>query len=155
MMWRNSPGSELALSLSGVTRFTRRPQDRQRLRLVNGLRRVSRRASTNALARRYEVLLCERAASVRSDLLAVAATLERVADPEPDTLRTLRWLLTDGCTSPLYNADVPAAGLNAVLCRLQAELDSHDRSALSAPAVLPLQARHVRGTRKGVPTETG
>jgi hypothetical protein len=117
-MWRAAPEMNVTLPPGGGARLlAARPHNRQRLRLVRGLRSTARRANTRARARRYEVLLCERATSVRSQLLEVAATLERVPDPEPDTLETLRWLLTDGCTSPVYNADVPIAELSAALDR--------------------------------------
>ena len=104
----------------------RPPALREKRRLVKGLRSVSRRGATAGRARRYEVLLCNRAAAVRSDLLEVAATLERVPNPDPSTLKTLRWLLTDGCTSPLYHPDVPMADLVAALELVQAELDGLD-----------------------------
>jgi hypothetical protein len=119
----SGPGSG---ARSGI-RF-RRTRDRERLRLVKGLRSVSRRAGTSGRARRFEVLLCERAAAVRSDLLEVAAALERVVDPDPSTLSTLRWLLTDGCTSPLYNPAVPGGDLAAILDLVRSELDGLDPS---------------------------
>ena len=124
-MWRHLP----ALRETHSRSETREPPARrERLRLVKGLRSVSRRGATVGRARRYEVLLCARAAEVRSDLLKVAATLERVPNPDPSTLRTLRWLLTDGCTSPLFHHDVPMADLVAVLEMVQAELDGLDPS---------------------------
>jgi hypothetical protein len=104
----------------------RQSRDAERLRLVKGLRSVSRRGATTGRARRYEVLLCGRADAVRSDLLEVAATLERVPNPDPSTLTTLRWRLTDGCTSPLFHPDVPMDNLVAVLEMVQAELDGLD-----------------------------
>lgn len=103
-----------------------RAGDRRRLRLVGGLRSVARRANVRGVARRYELLLCERAASVRPQLLELAAALERTPDPGPDTLDAVHSLLTDGCTSPLYNGDVPAADLSAALDRIQAGLDARD-----------------------------
>lgn len=145
-MWRTPPEPGLALTLcpgAGARRLAARSRDRQRIRLVAGLRSVARRANTGARARRYEVLLCERVASVRSQLLAMAATLERVSNPEPETLERLRWLLTDGCTSPLYNPDVPETHLLAALDRIEAELDTRelgarDRSWLVWPGVAPM-----------------
>ena len=147
-MWRTPPEPGLALTLrpgagAGARRLAARSRDRQRIRLVAGLRSVARRANTGGRARRYEVLLCERAASVRSQLLAMAATLERVSNPEPETLDRLRWLLTDGCTSPLYNPDVPETHLLAALDRIEAELDTRelgarDRSWLVWRGVAPM-----------------
>jgi len=136
MMWRTAPEPSAAMILRPDTvahRLAARSRDRERLRLVGGLRSVARRSHTAARVRRYDVLLYERAAAARAHLLELAATLERVAHPQPETLQALRWLLTDGCTSPLYNPDVPAAQLPAALDRIQAELDPLDPSALPSP----------------------
>jgi hypothetical protein len=143
MMWRTPPEPNLAPTVRpGARRLAERSRDRQRIRLVGGLRSVARRANTRPRASRYEVLLCERASTVRPQLLEVAASLERAADPEPDTLEALRSLLTDGCTSPLYNPEVPAAHLLTILDRVQAELDARepgtrDLSAVALPGVAP------------------
>lgn len=127
MMWRAVPEPSLALTPRANRRhLSVRSRDRHRTRLAAGLRSVARRANTHERGRRYEILLRERAIAVRPQLLEVAAALGRVAHPEPDTLQTLRWLLTDGCTSPLYNPDVPAAQLPAILDRVQAELDARE-----------------------------
>lgn len=124
---REPPARSAPASRTGRRRVPfRRSRDAQRLQLVKGLRGASRRGATAGRARRYEVLLCARAAAVRSDLLEVAATLERVTNPDPSTLTTLRWLLTDGCTSPLFHPDVPMADLVATLEMVQAELDGLD-----------------------------
>jgi hypothetical protein len=128
-MWRTPPESNVALAprpRRGARRLAGRSRDRQRTRLVAGLRSVARRANAGARTRRYEVLLCERAAPVRRQLLAIAATLERVASPEPETLQRLRWLLTDGCTSPLYNPDVPERQLLRALDGIEAELHARE-----------------------------
>ena len=133
MMWRTAPEPSVTMILRPDTvahRLTARSRDRERLRLVGGLRSVARRSHTAARARRYDVLLYERAAAARAQLLELAATLERVTHPQPETLQTLRGLLTDGCASPLYNRDVPAAELPSTLDRIQAELDPLDPSAL-------------------------
>ena len=128
-----------------------RAEDRQRLRLVGMLRSVARRGNLRGRPRRYEVLLCERAASVRPQLLEVAATLERLPDPEPDTLEAVRSLLTDGCTSPLCNPDVPAQQLHEALGRIGAALSAReprtrDRSPVPLRRRLTLAARHARST---------
>jgi hypothetical protein len=129
MMWCTPPEPNVALTLrprAGARRLAGRSRDRQRTRLVAGLRSVARRANAGARTRRYEILLCERATPVRAQLLAIAAALERAANPEPDTLERLRWLLTDGCTSQLYNPDVPERQLLDVLERIEAELDARE-----------------------------
>jgi hypothetical protein len=88
---------------------------RAQRRVVQGLRSVARRAGASARQRRFEVLLCERAALVRSELLEVAALLETAADPDPGLVAELHHLLTDGCGSPLYNRDVHVSELQATL----------------------------------------
>jgi hypothetical protein len=154
MMWRTPPEPSLALTpRPNGRRLAERSRDRQRIRLVGGLRSISRHANTRPRARRHEVLLCERVTSARPQLLAVAAALERVPDPQPETLKTVRWLLTDGCTSPLYNPDVPATQLLAALDRVRAELDrrelgARDLSAHRAPDAPPPARHRVRGTGK-------
>jgi hypothetical protein len=144
-MWRTPPESSLTPQRrGGAGRLSRRSRDRQRLKLVEGLRRAARRAGTAAKPRRYEVLLRNRAALVRPQLLEVAAALERVAEPDPDTLGTLRWLLTDGCASPLFNSDVPTAELIATLDRVWVQLEAED-STLRAPIGVWVAPARVRG----------
>jgi hypothetical protein len=145
-MWRTPPESSLTPQRrSSAGRLGRRSRDRQRLKLVAGLRTVARRAGTAAKPRRYEVLLRNRAALVRPQLLEVAAALERVAEPDPDTLRTLRWLLTDGCASPLFNSDVPTAELTAALDRAWVQLEAED-STVRAPIGVWVAPARVRGS---------
>ena len=110
---------------------TARRRNRQRRKLIVGLRSIARRANTEGRARRYEVLLCDRARAVRPQLLEVAAALERASHPGSDTVTILRRLLTDGCTSPLFNPDIPAAQLPIALDRVQAQLDARELSDLS------------------------
>jgi hypothetical protein len=147
-MWRTP--SELSLTLprrGGAERRRRRSRDRQRMRLVACLRSVARRAGTSARPRHFEVLLRNRAALVRPQLLEVAAALERVADPEPGTLQTLRSLLTDGCASPLLNAAVPSAELISALDRVSVQLEAREAVALGAPIAVWLAPGQVRGRR--------
>ena len=61
------------------------------------------------------MLLCDRACAVRGDLLRVAALVDIAAEPDPATVLTMRWLLTDGCTSPLYNPAIPVELLHQIL----------------------------------------
>jgi hypothetical protein len=83
--------------------------------VIQGLRSVARHCTVSARAQRFEVLLCDRASAVRGELLRVAALADIAAEPDPDTVLTIRWLLTDGCTSPLYNPAIPAERLHQVL----------------------------------------
>ena len=88
------------------------------------LRSVSRRAATPPRARRFDVLLCDRALAVRAELLEVAAALERTPQPSGRTLEALRQLLRDGCASPLYNPTVPEERLKTALDHIRIELQA-------------------------------
>jgi hypothetical protein len=92
--------------------------------LAAELRSVSRRAATPPRARRFDVLLCDRALAVRAELLEIAAALERISQPSGRTLEALRQLLRDGCASPLYNPAVPEERLRMALDRIRIELQS-------------------------------
>jgi hypothetical protein len=96
-------------------------------RAIQGLRSVARHCTVAPRAQRFEVLLCDRACAVRTDLLRVAALVEFAVEPDAATIRTLRWLLTDGCASPLYNRAVPADRLHQVLEDAASALDAGDR----------------------------
>lgn len=93
---------------------TRRVSRRTQRRLVASLRRLANRESSRgATRRRFEVLLHDRVALVRADLLEIAELLERTADPDPRGVAELHRLLTDGCESPLFNRDVHPSELLA------------------------------------------
>jgi hypothetical protein len=44
--------------------------------------------------------------------------LDCVVDPGEDAMALVHWLLSNGCESPLYNPDIPAAALDAALERV-------------------------------------
>lgn len=89
---------------------------RERRILVRWLRRTANRApDRDPLRRRHEVLLCDRVAVARTDLLQIAVMLEHAHDPDPARIAALRDLLSDGCGSPLYNTDVHISELWATL----------------------------------------
>jgi hypothetical protein len=70
--------------------------------------------------------LGDRVSEHRRDLLAVAADLRSPAlEAHPSTLATCLALLTRGVQSPLYNQQIPADALRAVLLRIR--LDFHER----------------------------
>jgi len=151
MMWRTPPEPETTSARAGAqARRSARIRDRRRQRLVAALRSVARQAGTHATPRRGDLLLRDRAAGVRPQLLELAAALERVAEPPSETLRTVRWLLTDGCTSPLWNPDVPAAVLGPALDQLCAELSWAEAEGDVAPVIaLPTAPRPGRGRGAG------
>jgi hypothetical protein len=89
---------------------------RERRRLVSWLRlTASRTQPSHPVCRRRELLLYDRVAGVRGDLLELAALLEQADDPDPACVSELRRLLRDGCQSPLYNRDVHTSELRATL----------------------------------------
>lgn len=90
---------------------------RTRRALASRLRRTATLAvDRDPIRRRRDVLLHYRAAAVRTDLLEIAALLERAHDPDPACIEALRALLanTDG-DSPLYHTNTPFPELQATL----------------------------------------
>jgi hypothetical protein len=91
--------------------------------LLKSLRKLAdRRPPRDAVRRRFEVLLLDRVAPVRSDLLEIAALLENVPEPDAECVAALHRLLTDGCESPLYNPDVHPSELRATLFYVRSRL---------------------------------
>jgi hypothetical protein len=80
------------------------------------------RPGHDAARRRFEVLLHDRVAAVRTDLLEIAALLEHAVLPDPACVADLRRLVSDGCGSPLYNRDVHPSELRATLYYVRARL---------------------------------
>ena len=98
---------------------------RYRRSLVRMLRLVARDAvDPNPLRRRHDVLLRYRAAAVRTELLEIAAMLDRAHDPDPSCIAALSDLLRDG-SSPLYHPGVSATELRATLEYARAGLTTH------------------------------
>src|ERR1700677_2796313 len=93
---------------------------RNRRRLAEGLRRT---AAAEQPPRRFDCcpVLTDRVAGVRYELLLLADTLEHCTDPDPASVALISELLTSGC-SPLYNANVPVAELDATLARARAQI---------------------------------
>lgn len=97
--------------------------DRTRRRLVRSLRRLAdRRSRRDAGRHRFDMVVHERVALVRDDLLEIALLLERERRPDPGCVVALDRLLTDGCTSPLYNRDVHFSELRATLYYIRSRL---------------------------------
>jgi hypothetical protein len=104
----------------------RRAEHRRRV-IVQWLRRTANQAGQrDPIARRRQPLLHYRAAAVRSDLLEIAAALERAPNPAPASVATLGELLANGCDSPLYNPDIHVSELRATLDRVRAGLWGQD-----------------------------
>lgn len=106
---------------------------RRQRQVVTGLRAVARRSAPSAAPARFGVLLIDRAAAVRPQLLEVAALVAGTAQPAPHCIDRLHALLTDGCASPLFNPRVPAAALSAELDEARAALrPAAERAAVAA-----------------------
>jgi hypothetical protein len=119
------PGSPTAAHRHQPTRV----KDRIRQKVVASLRRAASRAAAPPPPGRFRVvLLNDRVAGVREELLDLAARLERAADPNPEAVSTLWRLLTDGCGSPLYNRSIHPSELAATLYYAKQRL-SDDSSA--------------------------
>ena len=89
--------------------------ERRRRAVANGLVAVARRSGPRANVRQRGVLLLHRAVAVRPQLLELSALLRATPEPDRETMAMLQALLTNGCTSPLYNPDVPAKRLSALI----------------------------------------
>jgi hypothetical protein len=84
--------------------------------LARWLRRTaSRSLDSDPLRRLNDPLLHYRAAAVRTELLEIAAMVERAQNPDPACLVALHGLLANGCDSPLYNSRVPHSTLLEIL----------------------------------------
>jgi hypothetical protein len=108
---------------------------RNRLTIARWLRRTANRAADGDPRRRFEVLLRDRVALVRTDLLALADLLERTEDPDPACVKALRELLRNGCDSPLYNAELHMSELQAALYYLRVGLGDATLTTTVSPHV--------------------
>jgi hypothetical protein len=117
-----------------LERWRERSAQRKRRRLVSArsrrvhaqwLRSTANRADDpDPFRRRREALLHYRAAAVRTDLLELAAELERTHEPDPACMAELHDLLANGCDSPLFNAKIAVEELHATIRRVRAGLVS-------------------------------
>jgi hypothetical protein len=76
---------------------------------------VARATVSGRLVRRSGLLLCDRVAAVRPELLEIAELLERAERPDAEAVTAVRRLLVDGLQSPLFNRDVHPSELLATL----------------------------------------
>ena len=107
--------AEIDGQMAGGRAARRRVTGRQRRRLVSWLRLTARRPRRDAGRYRCAVLLDDRVAGVRGDLLEIAAMLEWATDPDPECVAGLYRLLRDGCDSPLYNRDIHPSEMQTTL----------------------------------------
>ena len=85
---------------------------RARQRLAANVRRA---ANCGPIQSRHAVLLRDRVAVVRDQLLELANMLEQGGDVDGSWMADVHRLVTDGCGSPLYNRDVHVSELQATL----------------------------------------
>ena len=103
--------------------------------LVRWVRRTANRApQPDPIARRRQPLLCDRAAAVRSELLEIAAVLERAQCPDPASIAVLHELLANGCDSPLYNPEIHVSELRATLYDVRTWDSSPTPDTAAAPS---------------------
>jgi hypothetical protein len=145
-MWRDLPDvSSLLLTadrpeslMDARRRQSPRVKARTRHKVIASLRRAAARAATPPPPGRFRVvLLYDRVAAAREELLDVAARLERAADPDPEAVNTLWRLLTDGCGSPLYNRSIHPSELAATLYYAKQSLSVDSSACDDGPPPLP------------------
>jgi hypothetical protein len=123
--------SALERGLGIVDRWQDRRAERKKAQLISERNRrvlakwlrgiANHRLDPDPIRRRHEVLLHYRAASVRTDLLEIAALIEHVDTPDPDCVAALRNLLTNGA-GPLYHPGVHVSELYATLDYVRSRL---------------------------------
>ncbi len=100
--------------------------EHERRVIVQWLRRTASRAhDPDPIRRHREMLLRYRAAAVRTELLEIAAALERTHHPDASIIATLHELLANGCDSPLYNPAIHISELHATLYGVRSRLVTH------------------------------
>jgi hypothetical protein len=128
-------------------KHTRLMSARHRRELVRWLRLTARHATDrDPIRRRHDVLLHYRAAAVRTDLLEIAALLERAHDPDPCCIEALQELLASG-DSPLYHRGVHVSELYAALHDIRAGLVGHHTGHQSTERARPGVVRDERTNR--------
>lgn len=99
--------------------------------VVEGLRRAASDANDRERKRaRPDVLLRDRAAAARTELLEIAGLLEQATDPDPACVNEIHRLLTNG-DSPLYHPGVHVSELYATLYYVRAGLVRDDALRLA------------------------
>jgi hypothetical protein len=103
---------------------------RTRRRLAASARRA---ATCGPRPSRYTVLLHDRAAAAKEELLEIALALEYAGDLDASWISETRKLLTDGCGSPLYNPDIHVSELWATLYHLRVGHELAGKFPVQAP----------------------
>ena len=124
--------------IATFVRERRANDERRRKAVAEGLLAVARRCGPRANPRQRGVLLIHRAAAVRPRLLELSAVLRAAPEPDRDVIAALQALLKDGCSSPLYNPDVPAEQLSAVLMRARVALAATRHNAHATASSIPV-----------------
>jgi hypothetical protein len=104
---------------------------RHRRALAQGMRAVARAAADQSPPSTWGVLLRSRAVPLRSELLEVAAMVERAQEPDVACMAALRSVLRDGGTSPLYNPAIDPRELAETLDYVRRELEPDASSRVS------------------------
>ena len=108
-------------SLGSLARWRARASERKRQRLLSMRTRhrlaasVRRAANCGPIQSRHAVLLHDRVAVVKDQLLELAYMLEQCGDVDCSWMLDVHRLVADGCGSPLYNRDVHVSELRATL----------------------------------------
>jgi hypothetical protein len=104
-----------------LARWRRRVSENKRRRLLRMSNRqrlaasLRQAATCRPIRSRHTVLLHDRVALVRDQLLELALMLEHGGNLDGSWVLAVHRLLTDGCESPLYNPDVHISELRATL----------------------------------------
>ena len=124
-------------------------------RYATSLRRAVRRSRLPATHPHCQgIMLCDRVAAARDELLELADLLERAHGPDAGAVEMVRQLLTDGCESPLYNRAVHPSELKATLFYAKKRLaDCTDhRQADASGAAHPCSPSRPPGPRAQIAT---
>jgi len=105
---------------------------RHRRALAQGIRAVAKAAADQSPPSRWGVLLRSRAVPLRTELLEIAAMVERAQQPDVACIAALSSLLRDGGTSPLYNPAIDPRELGATLDYVRRGLEPDAPSRVGA-----------------------
>jgi hypothetical protein len=103
---------------------------RTRRRLAASARRA---ATCGPRQSRHTILLHDRAAAVKDELLEIARLLEYAGDLDAWWISETHKLLTDGTGSPLYNRDIHLSELWATLYYLRVGRNPAGKFPVQAP----------------------